>query len=130
MEIQSIHHAQLPFAASERAAIRAFYNGLLGLLERTHPESSTQRFDAGQQRLDLVPSSHGAVVPEPAHLAFEVRDLPNLRQRLLDAGYALDESRALPGHHRFYVRDPAGNPLEFLEPLPDPFENDHDANHA
>lgn len=116
MEIQAIHHAQLPFAAVDKAAIRAFYNGLLGLLERTHPESSTLRFDAGQQRLDLVPSTNGAVVPEPAHLAFEVRDLPTLRQRLLDAGYVLDESRALPGHHRCYVHDPAGNPLEFLEP--------------
>lgn len=116
MHIQSIHHAQLPFATADKAAIRAFYNGLLGLLERTHPESSTLRFDAGTQRLDLVPSQRGAVVPEPAHLAFEVRDLPVLRQRLLDAGYTLDESRDLPGHHRFYVHDPAGNPLEFLEP--------------
>ena len=34
----------------------------------------------------------------------------------------LVENRALPGYLRFYVKDPAGNQLEFLEPDNDPQE--------
>ena len=45
-----------------------------------------------------------------------VQDLPALRHRLLQAELALVENRALPGYLRFYVKDPAGNQLEFLEP--------------
>ena len=51
-----------------------------------------------------------------SHLAFEVDDLPALRGRLQQAELALVENRALPGYLRFYVKDPAGNQLEFLEP--------------
>ena len=43
-------------------------------------------------------------------------DLPALRGRLLQAQLPLVENRALPGYLRFYVKDPAGNQLEFLEP--------------
>ena len=38
------------------------------------------------------------------------------RSRLLLAQLPLVENRALPGYLRFYVKDPAGNQLEFLEP--------------
>ncbi|MBX9936169.1 MAG: glyoxalase, partial [Burkholderiaceae bacterium] len=51
-----------------------------------------------------------------SHLALEVDNLPELRSRLLQAQLALVENRALPGYLRFYVKDPAGNQLEFLEP--------------
>ena len=37
-------------------------------------------------------------------------------RRLLQAELPLVESQALPGYLRFYVKDPAGNQLEFLEP--------------
>ena len=42
--------------------------------------------------------------------------------RLLQAELPLVENRALPGYLRFYVKDPAGNQLEFLEPDNDPQE--------
>ena len=47
---------------------------------------------------------------------FEVRDLPQLRWRLLGENCQLIENQALPGYLRFYVKDPAGNQLEFIEP--------------
>ncbi len=116
MEIHSIHHVQLPFEASGRNAVRSFYNDLLGLPELNSPGGVSLRFVAGTQRIDLVPTEATKFAPAASHLAFEVVNLPKLRARLLDAGLTIDESQPLGGHVRFYVQDPAGNALEFLEP--------------
>lgn len=118
MGIHAIHHAQLAFPAASHAEVRHFYGALVGLTELKIPQSQTLRFIAGSQRLDLVPHEDAQRPQAGAHLAFEVQGLPQLRQRLLQAGIALDEKRPLPGHVRFYVQDPAGNQLEFLEPDP------------
>jgi catechol 2,3-dioxygenase-like lactoylglutathione lyase family enzyme len=118
MPIHSISHVQLAFAPGEHAIIRHFYGQLLGLFEQRPQSTHALRFYAGSQRVDLVPSPDLPPAATRSHLAFEVQNLPGLRARLLDAGLQLDESQALAGHLRFYVRDPAGNALEFLEPDP------------
>ena len=116
MAIHSINHVQLAFPAGAEGQIRNFYTRLLGLPEVHQPVGSTLRFAAGTQRIDLVPTEGWQAAPAVSHLAFEVEDLPALRGRLLQAELALVENRALPGYLRFYVKDPAGNQLEFLEP--------------
>lgn len=120
MNIHSIHHAQLPFRAGDEAQIRRFCNQLIGLTEFHYGEhvatNAPLRFVAGHQRIDLVPTDNWQPNPIPSHLAFEVQGLPTLRNRLLSADVALEESRPLVGYLRFYVKDPAGNQLEFLEP--------------
>ena len=93
MSIQSINHVQLPFPAGAEAPIRRFYSSLLGLPEVRLNAGNALRFVAGTQRIDL-----------------------------LQAELPLVENRALPGYLRFYVKDPAGNQLEFLEPDNDPQE--------
>lgn len=116
MSIHSIHHVQLDFPAERQSVVRHFYGELLGLQEFRALGGNTLRFFAGPQRIDLVPVTdwHGA--QPSALLAFEVQNLPGFRAKLLNAGFELDESRPLGGHLRFYVNDPAGNTLEFLEP--------------
>lgn len=116
MSIHSINHVQLGFPAGQQARVRHFYSDLLGLKEFRAGGGHALRFLAGSQRVDLVPVSDWKGTPAPSHLAFEVQNLPGFRAKLLDAGFELDESRPLGGHLRFYVNDPAGNTLEFLEP--------------
>lgn len=116
MSIHSIHHVQLGFPAGQQARVRHFYSDLLGLKEFKAGGGNALRFFAGPQRVDLVPVPDWKGTPAPSHLAFEVQNLPGFRAKLLDAGFELDESRPLGGHLRFYVNDPAGNTLEFLEP--------------
>lgn len=116
MAIHSIHHVQLAFPAGAEGPMHNFYRQLLRLPEVHQPTGNTLRFAAGPQRIDLVPTEGWQGAPPVSHLAFEVDDLPALRGRLLQAGLALVENRALPGYLRFYVKDPAGNQLEFLEP--------------
>ncbi len=116
MAIHSINHVQLAFPAGAEEPIRNFYSRLLGLPEVQLAAGSALHFAAGSQRIDLVPTDHWQGAPSVSHLALEVQDLPALRGRLLQAQLALVENRALPGYLRFYVKDPAGNQLEFLEP--------------
>jgi catechol 2,3-dioxygenase-like lactoylglutathione lyase family enzyme len=119
MSIHSIHHVQLGFPAGHQSQVRHFYGELLGLKEfRLGGTGNALRFYAASQRVDLVPVADWAPPVAPSRLAFEVQNLPGFRARLLDAGLALDETRPLAGHLRFFVNDPAGNPLEFLEPDP------------
>ena len=118
MPVLSVHHAQLPFRPAQATAIRHFYGVLLGLTDISPAASAIRRYVAGSQHIDLVPFDPPQPVAAQAHLAFEVLNLPELRGALLKAGLPLDESRPLHGHRRFYVHDPAGNRLEFIEPEP------------
>ena len=52
-----------------------------------------------------------------AHPGFRVSDLDHLVERLEAAGHDTIPDSLFPGHRRFYVNDPFGNRLEFLEPL-------------
>lgn len=116
MSIQAINHVQLPFPAEREAPMRHFYGALLGMHELQSAVDGFLRYAAGGQRIDLVPTGSRQAPPAALHLAFEVEDLPALRSRLLQAELPLVENRGLPGFLRFYVKDPAGNQLEFLEP--------------
>lgn len=116
MAIHSINHVQLAFPAGSEEPIRNFYSSLLGLREVRLAAGNALHFAAGTQRIDLVPTDHWQGAPSVSHLALEVQDLSALRGRLLQAQLPLVENRALPGYLRFYVKDPAGNQLEFLEP--------------
>jgi catechol 2,3-dioxygenase-like lactoylglutathione lyase family enzyme len=117
MHAISIHHIKLPFSPESGRALRRFYAEHLGLKEVVTGQSSGFRFMLGQAWLEFAPS------PSPvrdviSQIAIHLVDLPTFRHRLLQAGHILEESIALPGYRRFFVSDPAGNRLEFLEPEP------------
>lgn len=118
MSVLSVHHVQLPYPQGTVPAIRNFYGRLLGLPDISHPASDRPRYVAGSQQIDLVPVVGPMFTAMHGHLAFEVLNLPELRQNLLAAGLPLEETQPLPGFRRFYACDPAGNRLEFIEPEP------------
>lgn len=120
MSIRGVHHLQLAFRAGNAPAMRHFYRDLLGLSELPgeQAEGAALHFAAGGQRIDLVGVAQWQPLPAVSHLAFEVQDLPALRQRLLAAQLPLVENQGLAGFARFYLKDPAGNQLEFLEAEP------------
>ncbi|MCD2512075.1 VOC family protein [Comamonas endophytica] len=117
MSIRGVHHLQLAFRAGCEQAMRHFYRDLLGLSELPGPapRAATLRFAAGEQRIDLVGVAQWQPLPAVSHLAFAVQDVQALRERLLAAQLPLVENRCLAGFKRFYLKDPAGNQLEFLE---------------
>jgi catechol 2,3-dioxygenase-like lactoylglutathione lyase family enzyme len=128
--LTGIHHIQLAMPVGEEEAGRRFYGDLLGLTEVPKPSELAPRggiwfrsgdleVHLGVEHMDFRPANkaHPAfLVANKAHPAFLVDGLDELRERLEDAGYRIDEDVQLEGFRRFHVRDPFGNRLELVEP--------------
>ena len=118
MAILGLDHVQIAIPAGMEAEARAFYRDVLGLREIEKPPNLAARgglwFAVGslQFHLGVDPAFSPA---RKAHPAFLVDDLAELRKRLHRLRPYEDEP--LPGFDRFYVSDPFGNRLEFLQRL-------------
>lgn len=119
-EITDIHHVQLAMPPDEEDAGRAFYGDLLGLPEVPKPSELAPRgglwFRSGALEVHLGVEREGFTPARKAHPAFLVHGLDDLRDRLNEAGYRIDEDVQLEGYRRFHVRDPFGNRIELVEP--------------
>jgi len=122
MPIIRLDHVQV--AAPRREGVedeaRAFYGGLLGMVEIEKPDALKANggvwFSTGTGELHVG-------IEEPfsparkAHPAFQVRDLASLRTVLETASLPTAEAEVIPGVTRFYVYDPFGNRIELMERL-------------
>ena len=121
--------------ARDLAAAEQFYGHVLGLQLDSRQPGLFCFFRAGPAMLLLFdPESasrnrtvppHGASGPGHACFAVPEADLPGWRRRLEAAGVAVEHEQDWPrGGRSFYVRDPAGNSIEFATPriwgLPEP----------
>jgi len=119
MEILGLDHVQLAMPAGEEDAARAFYAGVLGLIEDAKPANLAARggvwFCGGALRLHLGvdPDFRAA---RKAHPAILVRGLGELSARCRAAGFPPVVDEPLEGFDRVYVFDPFGNRIELLEP--------------
>jgi len=116
--IIGLDHLQIAMPQGKEAQARAFYGGVLGLTELSKPPHLAARggvwFSLGDQQLHLGVEREFRPA-QKAHPAFLVRDLAGLRHRLEQRGFAPYEDEPLEGYERFYVADPFGNRLEFLQ---------------
>ena len=101
---------------------RAFYQELLGLepLERPANTDSGRPgawYRCGSQQLHLTTENDATRVNKASarHPAFRVANLEAIRARLEAAGVKIIAGNRFPGQERFFVRDPWGNRLEFVE---------------
>jgi catechol 2,3-dioxygenase-like lactoylglutathione lyase family enzyme len=113
-----IDHVQVaaPKGCEEKA--REFYGELLGMQEIPKPKNLQKRggvwFQCGNHQLHIgVQETFQPAVK--AHPAFHVKNLAKLREHLMAKGIEIKEEEPLEGADRFYVSDPFGNRLEFLE---------------
>ena len=118
-EIIGLDHVQLAMPAGQEASARAFYSGVLGLVEEPKPSNLAKRggvwFKGGSLRLHLgVDVDFRAA--KKAHPAFLVAGLVELADRCRLAGYPPVTDEPLEGFNRVYVSDPFGNRIELLEP--------------
>ncbi|SFI31215.1 MULTISPECIES: VOC family protein [unclassified Bacillus (in: firmicutes)] len=117
-KIQGIDHVQLaaPEGCEEKA--RAFYGNILGLEEIPKPAELRKRggcwFLCGSQELHIGVEQKFSPAKK-AHPAFYVQHIEYFQEKLTQKGVAVIVDTARPDVTRFYVLDPFGNRIEFME---------------
>jgi len=122
--ITGLDHVNLLIDAGDDSLSRArtFYEELLGLIPLERPANTDSGnpgawYQCGVQQLHLTTEKDASMVNRNSrrHPAFRVTSLAALRQRLESAGIEIVAGNRFPGQERFFVRDPWGNRLEFVE---------------
>ena len=113
-----IDHVQLAAPPGCEAAARKFYVETLGVTELAKPAALQSRggiwLKCGMHQLhvgvqvDFTPATK-------AHPAIRVLDMVALRSRLQSRNVDIIEDDSSIGVERFYLHDPFGNRLEFVE---------------
>jgi len=122
-QVSGLHHVQLAAPAGSEPAMREFFAGVLGLAEVDKPGELARRggvwfegpgfaLHVGIEK-DFVPA-------RKAHPGLLTDDLQELAERMSEAGYEVRHDSPLvladgPQFAHFYVDDPVGNRLEFLQ---------------
>jgi len=116
--IKRIDHIQLAAPVGSEDQAREFFQGILALEEVEKPEELKKNggvwFSNGH--VDIHVGVENTFVPaKKAHPAFEVNQIEEFSSFLQEKGFEIQVDYKLPGAKRFYLHDPFGNRLEFLE---------------
>ncbi|MFO1149148.1 MAG: glyoxalase [Alsobacter sp.] len=116
--VTGLDHVQIAIRRGGEDVARAIFGGRFGLAEIPKPANLAKRggvwFALGEQELHCG-VEEPFVPARKAHPALIVRGLAALRARLEAEGLSPGDEDPLPGFDRFYLDDPFGNRLEFLE---------------
>lgn len=118
MLIKRVDHIQLAAPIGSEDEARSFFQGVLSLNEVEKPQELKKNggvwFSNGHIHIH-VGIEEPFLPAKKAHPAFEVSDIDALASHIIEKGVSIQEDNRLPGAKRFYVNDPFGNRLEFLE---------------
>ncbi|MCW2931081.1 MAG: glyoxalase [Actinomycetia bacterium] len=120
---QGVHHIALTIPPGTEPQVRAFYGDILGMTEVDGASPADGpggcQFRSGDLEFDFdVDLAARAPCPRQAHPGTLVADIDALAARLAERDVAVEWDDKFPGYRRFYARDPLGNRLEFLQPVP------------
>lgn len=114
IQFNRLDHILLSIPEGATAAARAFYTDVLGLTEIAggHPHGAIW-FAIADIQLHLREEPTTAL--SARHPAFEVANLDEAQQELAHKGVPITYSTDIDGRQRFFIRDPFGNRIEFLQ---------------
>lgn len=122
MNVRGLHHVQITIPRDREDEGRAFYCGVLGLSEIPKPSTLEGRggfwLQVGDRQVHVGTEDSVDRGRTKAHVAYEVDDLEGWRARLQAHGIEILESVPIPGCRRFEFRDPFGNRVELIHPVP------------
>lgn len=113
-----IDHVQLAAPAGCEADARKFFGEILGMPEIPKPEKLAVRggvwFQCGLQQIHIGVEKDFSSAKK-AHPAFRIRALEDLQSHLENFGITVQVDSSIADVKRFFVSDPFGNRLEFME---------------
>jgi catechol 2,3-dioxygenase-like lactoylglutathione lyase family enzyme len=116
-----LHHVQLAMPPGREGEARAFFAGVLGMVEVEKPPALAGRggawFRDGGVEIHLGVEDPFAPA-RTAHPGLVVEDLDEAARRVATTGQDITWDADLPGFRRFHAHDPFGNRLEFLQSAP------------
>lgn len=114
IQFRRLDHILVTIPEGATTAARAFYRDVMGLTEIPggHPHGAIW-FAVADVQLHLREETGGDL--SARHPAFEVDDLARARQELAQKGVPISYSSDIDGRQRFFIRDPFGNRIEFLQ---------------
>lgn len=116
MQITSVHHIHFQFPAKFKEELRFFYGTVLGAQELpVSQKRQLLQFSLGEQLLCFTPEANAIQRSAGQHVAFNIQGMAYLKERLRQFGLHFIESAPAQQAQQLYVKDPAGNQLEFLE---------------
>jgi hypothetical protein len=113
-----IDHIQLAAPKGCEVVVRDFWGAKIGLTEIEKPESLQGRggcwFEFGNQQLHIGVEEDFQPAKK-AHPAFVVKNLEAFQMHVEKNGIQTKEDAPIDGRNRFFISDPFGNRVEFLE---------------
>lgn len=113
-----LDHVQLAIPEGAEDQCRRFHAGLLGMEEVPKPPGLAKRgglwLESGPVRIHLGVEEEFRPARK-AHPAIAVADLDALARLLSEAVHEPAWDDAIPDVRRFYVHDPVGNRIEFMQ---------------
>ncbi len=113
-----LDHIQLAMPEGGEDKARAFFTGILGMVEDEKPYPLSERggcwFHKGGTFLHLGVEDNFSP-QEKSHPAFLIPDLHELEKKLRERKHDVVWDKSLPNRTRFYSSDPFGNRIEFLK---------------
>ncbi|HYN36033.1 MAG TPA: VOC family protein [Actinomycetota bacterium] len=95
--------------------VLSWYRDILGFSSFDKPEgtrSSGGWFRVGNQEIHVSVDPHNP--PHSSHFGLVVDDYAEVVEALRSAGCHIEQASLIPGRHRFFTRDPAGNKIEIV----------------
>jgi catechol 2,3-dioxygenase-like lactoylglutathione lyase family enzyme len=118
LPFSAIDHVQLAMPAGAEEQARAFYAGVLGMVELPKPPQLAKRggcwFASGEVQIHVgVEADFRAA--RKAHPGLRCGDYEGLRARLRAAGVGIHDDDNIPGVRRCHISDPFGNRIELVK---------------
>lgn len=110
-----LDHVTVTSPAELESEVIQWYEQVLGLERVDKPEGSGEKgawFSLGGGQLHLSLDPHNP--PRKSHFAIAVRDFEGAIEHLRGYGCHIEQATEIPGRHRFFIRDPAGNRIELF----------------
>ena len=113
--VRGVNHVHVTSPEELVEDVVEWYASCLGLERLEKPEGTRNQgawFKAGEQEIHISVDEHNP--PKDAHFCLAVESLDPVVEGLRGAGCHIEQAASIPGRHRFFTRDPAGNSIEFM----------------